>query len=226
MKVVPNSGGGQTAVLDVNDSLDAVADSHRDMVTAAVREAFADPVAHFRQIAVRSRIPELAEWLTSLTANGDWRLLLHEGFMGDRSTLAAFYWRSPRVLGAMISLPKEPLSPRLQAIDAFRHYFSLVDTVHWEQFGYSGGLLGSQDQIPLPSYSTPRPKRKAFDPKKCVVWGNSACGDMLIYTTAGKAAFLSHETGKVQVLGTIKEGIAWVFQQLLLNRTPEFDHGS
>jgi hypothetical protein len=187
-----------------------------------LRQAFTDPQAWFQQVADRSQIPELAQWLTALIAGGQWRLLLHEGFMYERSTLAAFYWQSANVQSAMISLPQDSLSPRMP--EGFRHYYSLVDVVHWDSYGCAGGLLGSQDQIPLAAFSTPRPKRKGFDPKKCVVWGNSMCGDMLIYTEAGKAGFLCHENGKVQFLGTIGEALTWVFRQLLENRTPEFDY--
>jgi hypothetical protein len=57
------------------------------------------------------------------------------------------------------------------------------------------------------------------------VWGNSSCGDVLICTDAGNAGFLSHETGKVQSLGTIDNAIEWVFGELLQNRAPEFDYG-
>jgi hypothetical protein len=226
VKLFPNEAGGQTAVLDSRDVLDDLPESHRDMITPALRRAFADPAQYFRDVADRAEFSELAEWLRSLVSLGDWRLLVHEGFMCDRATLAAFYWRSSTVLSAMISLPQESLSPRLLGIEAFRKYFKLVDVVHWKSFGCSGGLLGSEQQIPLVAFSTPRPKRKGFDPKKCVVWGTSACGDMLIYTNAGKAGFLSHKTGKVQSLGTIEEAIGWVFRQLLENRTPEFDYGS
>src|SRR5688572_27083831 len=105
MKLFPNQAGGQTVYLDASDALDVVPESHRDMITPAVRRVFADPAQHFLEVADRSQIPELALWLRSLVSGGDWRLLLHEGFMCDRSSLAAFHWRSTSVLSAMISLP-------------------------------------------------------------------------------------------------------------------------
>ncbi len=228
-QVYENQACGTTVELGRHDDLDSVPESHRDMITPSVRQVFEDPPTWFRQLAARSTILPLSQWLETLVDDGHWRLLLHEGYMYERMTLVAFYWQSRTVYwqsrtvqSAMISLAREALSPRIP--QGFRHYYSLVDKVHWEMFGCSGGLLGSQDQIPLAAFSMPRPKRKGFDSKKCVVWGNSACGDMLIYNEAGKAAFLSHENSKVQSLGTIEEAIGWVFQQLLENRTPEFDY--
>lgn len=222
MKVVPNQAGGTTIVLQAGENLDAVPESHRELVTPALGVAYADPVSHFGQIAERAQIAEFAKWLKALVAGGKWSLLLHEGFMMDREILAAFQWHSREVRGAAISLSQESLSPRLP--EAMRHFYSLVDVVHWDNYGFGGGILGQPQHIPLVAFSGLRPKRKGFDPKKCVVWGSSSCGDMLIYTTAGKAAFLSHENGKVNLLGTIEEALAWVFQLLLENRTPEFDY--
>ncbi|MDX1943786.1 MAG: hypothetical protein SFU86_00140 [Pirellulaceae bacterium] len=221
MKLYPNQAGGQTVELSTGDDLDEVPESHRDLVSDTLRQAFADPPTWFREIAERSTIPELSQWLTALIANAQWRLLLHEGFMYDRSTLAAFCWHSTTVTSAMVSLPATYLSPRLP--EGLRGFHSLVDSVHWDAFGYAGGVLGSQSHIPLTAFDS-RPKKKGFNPQQCVVWGNSSCGDLLIYTQAGKAGFLSHESGKVQSLGTIDEAIRWVFQQLLANQTPEFDY--
>jgi len=220
MRSYDNPAGGQTIELGPEDDLAQVPHSHRDMLTADLLEAFRDPASYFLQSADRCQIPPLAQWLKALTAEGQWRLLLHEGFMFDRSTLAAFYWRSSTVQSAMISLPQKSLSPRLP--DAFRRYYSIVDVIHWDSFGYSGGVLGSQQHVPLIAFQNLRPKRKGFDPKKCVVWGNSASGDMLIHNDAGKSGFCSHENGKVQVLGTIEQALDWVFGQLLSGRTPEF----
>jgi hypothetical protein len=222
MKTVQNQAGGATVIVVAGDDLSAVPTSHREMISPAVRAAFNDPVAYFQKIAFRSQIPELTKWLTALIAEKKWTLLLHEGFMFDRSLMAAFHWNCSHAVSAMISLPRESLSQRVPT--GFRHYFSLVGAVHWDDFGCAGGLLDSQDQIPLAAFSTPRPKRKGFDPSKCVVWGNSIGGDMLIYTTAGKAGFLSHESGKVQALGTIEEALSWVFEKLAANSKPEIDY--
>lgn len=222
MNVVPNQAGGTTIVLRAGESLDAVPESHRDLLTSALRVAFADPIAYFGQIAERAPIAEFGKWLKALVAGGKWSVLLHEGFMMERELLATFQWHSRDVRSAAISLPQESLSPRLS--DAMRQYYSLVDVVHWDEFGFGGGILGQSQHIPLSAFSGLRPKRKGYDPKKCVVWGSSSCGDMLIYTTAGKAAYLSHENGKVNALGTMEEALNWVFHELLQNRTPEFDY--
>ncbi len=222
MRVFQNQGGGTTIELGAGDDLAEVPESHEDMVTPEIRTVFADPAAHFRKIAKLCEIPSLARWLSKLTETGRWWLVLHEGGFYDRETTAGFYWRSSAVTSAMISLPQPALSPRVP--DGFRHYYSLVDIVHWAEFGFSGGILGSQQHIPLAAFQVSRPKKKGFDPKKCVVWGNSPCGDMLIHNDAGKSAFLSHENGKVIELGTVPGALDWVFEQLLTNRAPELDY--
>jgi hypothetical protein len=222
MNVVPNQAGGTTIVLKAGEGLDTVPESHRDLVTPALRVAFADPIAYFGQIAARAPIAELGKWLKALVAGGKWSLLLHEGFMMERELLATFQWQSRDVRSAAISLPQESLSPRLSEV--MRQYYSLVDVVHWDDYGCAGGILGQYQHIRLIAFSGLRPKRKGYDPKNYVVWGNSSCGDMLIYTTAGKAAYLSHENGKVNALGTMEEALNWVFDELLQYRTPEFDY--
>jgi hypothetical protein len=222
MRSFQNQGGGTTVELTSADQLDAVPASHLDMLSEDLRAAFANPSSYLVEASKRCKIQAMKNWLVALATDGNWRLLLHEGGFYERTTLAAFYWQGRTVVSAMISLPPKSLSPRMP--EGFRHYYSLVDVVHWDSFGCAGGLLGSQQHIPFATFHGPRPKRKGFDPKKCVVWGNSASGDMLIHNDDGKSAICSHENGKVQLLGSIEEALDWVFQQLLDNKAPEFDY--
>jgi hypothetical protein len=222
MRVFQNQGGGTTIELSAGDDLAKVPESHKDIVTPEIRTVFADPAAHFRKIATLCEIPSLAGWLSKLTETGRWWLVLHEGGFYDRETTAGFYWRSSAVTSAMISLPQPTLSPRMP--DGFRHCYSLVDIVHWAEFGFSGGILGSQQHIPLAAFQVHRPKKKGFDPKKCVVWANSSCWDLLVHNDAGRCAFVSHESGRTHELGKVEQALEWVFAQLLDNRRPEFPY--
>ena len=221
MKVYPNEAGGQTVELDPGDSMESVPSSHRGMLTEPLRRVWANPTAHFADVAGRSAIAEMGEWLQRVTVGGECKLLLNDAYLYERTTMAGFYFRSTTVQSGMIALPDESLSPRLP--EALHHFYSLGGAVQWEPFGYAGGILRQQEHLPVAALSVQRPRRKGFDPKVCVVWGNSAGGDVLIYTAGGKSALLSHESGKVKPLGTIAEGLSWLFRQLLENRQPTFD---
>lgn len=49
MLIRPNDYRGTTLILATGDDLDAVPDSHRDLVTAAIRHVFADPIFGLRR---------------------------------------------------------------------------------------------------------------------------------------------------------------------------------
>ncbi len=66
-------------------------------------------------------------------------------------------------------------------------------------------------------------KNEAGGKSVTFIFGWSLCGNMLIYTTSGRAGWLCHENGRIHLLGTIKDTIQWVYGELLANRCPEFD---
>ncbi|MCE9529213.1 MAG: hypothetical protein K8R36_24460 [Planctomycetales bacterium] len=221
MRSQQNMAGGISLILDDRDSLDVVPDSHQDIITLEILHAFKNPLQYFGAIADRCEFPQMAGWLRAVTKGNKWKLVLEEGFMMERSTRGGFHWWSDAVTSAFVSLAAEPNRPH--PMSAFTHYYSLVGVVHWDNFGCAGGLLGTNEHITLKNYGAPC-HDKSFPASQTRVWGNSSCGDMLIYSEAGTAGYLSHENGKAYELGSVKQGIEFVFGELLKGRTPEFDY--
>lgn len=222
MKSHDNMGGGTSLFLLAGDSLDAVPDSHKDIVTPEIRRAFDDPIAYFRTAADQCRFSKMAEWLRAVTQSGRWQLVLAEGWMMDRCTQGGFFLWSPSVRSAVIAPPAH--SDFHHFIDEFAHYYSLVDSIQWEDFACAGGLLGNGQPSLVRDYGI-ESRTTAFPPDRSYVWGSSGCGDVIAYTTDDRLGLISHETGKAYFLGSIQEGIDWVFSELLNGRTPEFDYG-
>jgi hypothetical protein len=65
-----------------------------------------------------------------------------------------------------------------------------------------------------------------LDPAQCRVFGASPGGDMLVFTPDGNCGFASHETQRLQPLGTIEMAIDWVFEKLLASDWPEYDYSA
>jgi hypothetical protein len=219
MRIEDNCGGGDTVILDPGDSLDDVPSSHRKLLTAALRRAFADPIAHFRDIAERCPFPRMVQWLEKLLKEGKWALHLNKcnPEYGDWS-LTGFQWSSKQVRGATIALPRK--KPR-GLPKSLQDYYSLVDEVNWIAFGGAGDLDGSgphKSLAKIPYY------RAVEDADAIHLWGSSACGDMLIYSTKDRGGWLSHETSHIHWLGSIADAINWVYGELLANRTPDYDY--
>lgn len=221
MNTRDNMGGGTSIILTANDTLDDVPDSHKDIITPEIRRAFDDPIAYFRAVANRCRFPKMAEWFNAVTETGKWQLMLEEGFMMDRCTQGGFFLWSESVATAIVAPPID-LNPS-HDIDALAHYYSLVDIIHWSDFGCAGGLFGFGAPFPVDGYGI-ESQTESFPSDTTLVWGNSPCGDILIYNPDGQLGFLSHETGTAYSLGTIDEGINWVFNEFLNGHTPEFDY--
>ncbi len=222
MKSYENFCGGKTLLLGAGDDLDQIPESHREIVTPAVRAVFQDPAAYFSELASRSQLPEFTRWLKEVTKSGKWTLVLDEAYMVERSTIAAFRWHSEKAISALVELPTETLPDGLPA--EFQHFYSLVGSVRWEPLGHSGYLDDAQHPL-LADYGM-EPIVPGFSADRCRVWGCNAGGDMLIYNDQGRAAFLSHENLAIQALGTITDAINWAFRELTAGRRLDFDYQS
>src|SRR5205823_5457754 len=127
------------------DCLTKVPKSHCDLVTSHIRKVFADPSAHFFQVANSCPFSPMAKWLKALVAEGTWMLGLHRGDP-PTWTQAGFLWWSDKVRSAEIgpssgeALPDHPKT--------LREYYSLVDQVSWMPFGCAGGLEGCRVHTP------------------------------------------------------------------------------
>ncbi len=215
-----NDGGGKSVILIAGDSLKKVPKSHRMLITAPLREAFADPTGYFCEIADRCPFPTMAVWLKALIEEEEWELVLHRG-VPESWTAAGIRWWSDRVRSAVITPSDGQVSTSLPP--ALGRYSALVDDVSWMPFGLAGGLYGVGDRMPLTDFYYTY-QGAPIDPSRTFVLGSSFCGDMLIYTEDGRGGWLCHENGKIHLLGTIEETIEWVYGELQADRCPEFDY--
>lgn len=221
MEIEDNECGGQSVILVAGDDLREVPKSHRPLLTPRIRKAFIDPTGYFRKVADRCRFKQMARWLKALLAENQWGLQLHRGYGTYAS--AGFSWRSEKVRGAMIGLPAEQDRSGFPA--ALQEYYSLVNEVDWCGFGCAGGLAGVGDHPPLRVYRFDYYGAEV-DLEESFIWGQSPCGDMLIYTADGRGGRLNHGSHQIHLLGTVADTINWVYSELLAKRCPEWDFES
>ena len=221
MEVTDNEAGGQSVLLVAGDSLRKVPRSHRHLLTPPIREAFADPAAHFRNVADRCRFETMARWLRALLAGRRWRLELHLGY--GRSEAAGFYWFSDAVRPAVVA-PAAAGTDLTAYPPDLRHYFSLVDVVDWMGFGVGGKLSGAEDHHPpLTAYRLGY-HGAAVDLESTFAWGTSSSGNMVVYTADGRGGWVNLRSHQVRLLGTIGNTIDWLCSELLAGRGPEWDY--
>lgn len=221
MNQLDNQGGGTTIFLEPGDSLDSVPESHRDIITNEIRDAFTDPHQYFLSIANRATIQRFRDYVTKVATDGQWRLVLADTYMMQRETVGAFLWTAEGVRGTMIAPGPATFDSRDCHPD-FVPLYSLVQLVHWEQVAFSGGLLPPSRQHLLLDAGG-YPESKVFQAESTTIFGRTSCGDLLVHDSQGTAGLFSHENGSAQVLGTIAEALEWVFGELLSGREPNLD---
>ena len=218
MLTQPNDGGGTTLVLSGSDDLASVPDSHRDIITDSVRDAFRDPAAYFSEVASRITIPSLSNYLANFVADGRWTLLLAETYMMDRATIAAFQWFHPAQYACMFGTPTADCDD-----SRFSSFYGHLSFAHWDSIGFAGGIIPYRKQKLVADWGTPSANRR-FPADATTIFGNSSCGDMMVCNSSGDAGYLSHENGASYVVGSYSEMLDWIFGELIQNRTPEFDY--
>ncbi len=224
MRIEDNCGGGDTVILGPGDDLSQTPETHRELISPMVRDAFVDPVGYFRDIANRSRFEELSRWINTLIAEPAWELELSRGYPYDERvnwTMTGFRWNSDSITGALIGLPARHDFNAYPS--ALAEYFRLVDVVHWSEFGGAGGLKGAVDHEPISEFWYDF-KDAQLRPDEVFVFGFSACGDMLIYSTDDRGGWMCHENGHIHWLGSITSAINWIFRELLKDKEPEYDY--
>ena len=218
MQARPNDGGGTTLGLANGDDLDEVPDSHQDLLTDSIRQAFRDPVSCFSAIAKQTQIPSLDHYLGRFVADGNWLLLLADTYMMDRETIAGFQWFHADQCPCMFGLSTADCDD-----DRFASLYDHISMVHWDSIGFAGGILPFAKHITVEAYGATS-SNAVFPSDSTVVFGNSSCGDMMVCNNSGDAGYLSHETGASYVVGSFPEMLDWIFGELLENRMPEFDY--
>lgn len=223
MEQQKNWGGGVTLILREGDSLDNVPQSHLDIVTPEIREAFTNPSDFFRAIAWKSKVKNFSVWLNTLINTGSWSLQLADTYMMKRSTIGGFRWSAKGIYGAIISPGK--LADLSDMHEEFSDPFAFIRCIHWGEIAHAGGLfsggigfeLGEDDDLV-------EGRESEFSLTNCVEFGCTECGDQFIFTPDGQAGFFSHEVRKAYRLGTIHESLNWIFGALLAGHEPQFDY--
>jgi hypothetical protein len=213
----PNDGGGTTLMLAEGDDINALPDSHRDVLNDHIREAFRDPAAFFSNVANRTTIPNLSRYLKAFVEQGRCTLLLADTYMPSRKTIGAFQWFHPEQHACMFSPTVEPCSDL-----RFAPLYKDFAMIHWDLIGFAGGIFSYHNHTTVAHYGAAS-SDPVFPENSTIVFGNTVGGDMMICSPSGQSGFLSHETGASYVIGTVPEMLDWVFGQLILNQAPKFD---
>lgn len=218
-----NEAGGLSTFDFIGDDLGAVPESHRGLVTPALARIFDDPAAYFLGVARRCPFANMAAWIRALVDEGVWALALHRSFREDWNA-AGFCWWAEAVQGAEIAPPVRRPSGRNPP--ALARYHRVVDSVSWMPFGCSGGLYGHDGHEPLTSLPEMYHGREAgLDPASTRLLGSDPGGNNLIVTADGRGGWMSVESGRIRLLGTIEATIEWVYGEMLANRSPGLDYG-
>jgi hypothetical protein len=106
MKIRWNCGGGDTVTLNRRDKLASIPESHRDLVSPAVAEAFDDPIAYFGRVSARCPFDGLANYIDALISNKKWVLRLHTNGYGSKG-IAAFAFKTEHVKSAELAPPEQ-----------------------------------------------------------------------------------------------------------------------
>jgi hypothetical protein len=221
MKSRLNCGGGDTIVLSRRDSLDDVPESHRDLISPAIREAFGDPIAYFESITTRCPFSGLTRYLNSHISSSKWVLRLHTNGYGSKG-LASFAFKAEGIVRAEIS-PPELSSTCKNYPTEIALFYSLLDWMHWSVYGGAGGLYCGGPHEALSRW--PKLVGDPVDPMTTYEWGSTGCGDQFIYTKDNRAGMVCHENCFVHLIGSVGETIDWICDALLNNRNPKFDYG-
>jgi hypothetical protein len=217
LEIQKNDAPGTSVILGAGDDLAKIPKSHRALLTPVVRDIFRDPLEHFGQMARTCPFAKMAKWLRAVLKTGEWQLELHRGHVPEW-TEVGFLLSGPKVRPA--SLTPSPGPPPATLPAALRSFYSLVDEVSWMRFGYAGGLYKARTRRELSVDAVANPGRKPR-PTSVHAFGNSPCGDELVYTDDGRGGWRCHETGTVHFLGTIDDTINWVFGELCADRCPD-----
>lgn len=211
-----NDGGGVTIALRDGDDLDAVPQTHRGLVTETIRNAFRNPRNYFHTIAERTIVPNLARYLKKFVESGRWQLILADTYMMRRETVAGFRWSHPdQHSSLLVPTARLPPHPELGVL------YSDLEFVHWERIAFAGGLFAPPRLTTLRDYGL-QSTSPLFPLESTTVFGNTSCGDVLVYNSQGQAGLISHENGACHKLGSVRDALGWVFAELAANRMPEF----
>lgn len=216
MRVSKGEFGGVNIDLRDGDSLEAVPDTHVQLLSGEVRQVFRDPVAHLKEVAARCVFPSLQEWLLALAAEGNWTLrLFSDAPFWDA---AGIVWESHLVRGALIRPAIETPSTHIYPNELVA-YFSCVDRVDWNGLGAAGSIFGCESPQSLSTICR-SVADETIDPSTTFLFGNSPCGDYMIWTSDGRGGWIEIANKQTHILGSVADMINWAYSELCLNRPP------
>lgn len=222
MKIEESEFGGTDVLLTSGDRLEDIPQSHQHLVTAPVRRTFPDPIGNLADIIDRCPFQEMKRWLKNLHKIGDWHLVIHRAEYDD-SGMAGFHWSGGEARSAIISPFLEGDFPDDCPAD-INTYYQLVDSVIWNGIGAGGSIYGSEHSAL--STLTSEPGGDPVDPEETYIWGDSPCGDNMIWTIDGRAGWYALGSHKVQLLGSIADTINHVYGELNSGEAPGWDYQS
>lgn len=165
MRTRENDFGGKTLTLSRTDNLRAVPKAMQHLITADVATVFHDPHSYFADIARKTPIIAMREWLEAML-QGTCELMLSTTYEETRYDVA-FKWSDARKTGDALAAGRDaefilgndgpiggeiclPEPADLNAVPAvMRAYFALVGEVRWCGLGHSGSLYAANRHQPM-----------------------------------------------------------------------------
>jgi hypothetical protein len=214
-----NDFDGIDVYISEGDSLSDVPNSHAALITPEVRKAFEDPRGYFQSLARSASLPAFRRYLLELTTY-EWQLVLSTSTCHAPAAnfgWAVESWATPHFLFMEpgITELEEQVHPE------FAQLFAKVRSIAWS--GYD-----SPGELERPAHD-PIGRRilcesDTFPAATSKIFGHMSSGDALVYNEQGEAGFLSHECGAAYRLGTVREALSWLFDELRQGREPDFDY--
>ncbi len=210
-----------TGLFKANYDLSLVPATHQALLNSRVRSWFQNFDSTLQSIINANYSQHMTSWFQQIQTLGSWQLNLHLSSNGYQQ--ASFKLSAPDIRGAEIGVPPDS-DELLKFPTELQAFHALVDHVHWNGFGAGGGLYPIQQHYCLLKHNLPGKYTDDFQVENLFALGDSPCGDVLFYSTDGRAGWFAHGDGTLFLLGSIRETIDWVFEQLLLNECPEIDY--
>jgi hypothetical protein len=219
MEITDEEFGGTRVTLEQGDSLKAVPRSHRKLITPEIEAWWADPVVAIRRVADWAVAPNMGRWFRRMADDGTWRLRLHKA-SGVDFTAAGFDFGCDGIRGAEVTPPPGKLTSK-RFPQELSNYHRLVGKIDWMGFGAAGGMTGLGNPMPLTAFAFDY-HGADVDLDRTFVFGGSACGDMLVFTTDGRGGWLNLGGHEIRLIGSVTDTIDWVYGELLAGRGPDY----
>jgi hypothetical protein len=219
MDVEENGMGGLTVLIEYEEDLDEVPESHRHLLRAEELAALRNPARYFSRLARGAKPLSFRRWLQELS-RCDVRpvLELHTGGLpGVQSDAFLRFFllggASPAVRlrsGALL----RNLPPALAEV------YDLIDGTNHDGFDRAGGLWRAKGlgRYPVSQTGAWFAEDKPLDPDAFFAFYDDGSGDMLCYAPDDRAAWYKHEIGMLEETDPLPVMVGRYFYELLQGR--------